>query len=89
MSFKDLLNQITVLIGGIGLTLLISVLLCFVLYQLAMRLYYMSSAASSPSEADLTSNKNMIIGGIAALTVVVSIAGIMSFAKDILTGIIK
>ena len=86
MTFKALLNEITVLIGGIGLTLLISVLLCFVLYQLAMRLYYMSNA---PSESDLTSNKNMMIGGITALTVVVSIAGIMSFAKDVLTGIIK
>ncbi len=86
MTFKALLNEMTELIGGIGLGLLISMLLCFVLYQLAIRLFYMSHA---PSEANLASNKNMIIGGIAALTVVVSIAGIMSFAKEILTGIIK
>ena len=87
MTLKTLLEEITSTLGTVGITFLISVLLVIVFYSLAMRLYYMSTG--SPSESTLKSNNTMIIASIMGLAVVVSIAGIMSFAKDILTGIIN
>ena len=87
MTLKTLLEEITSTLGTVGITFLISVLLVIVFYSLAMRLYYMSTGSSS--ESTLKSNNTMIIASIMGLAVVVSIAGIMSFAKDILTGIIK
>lgn len=87
MTLKTLLEEMTSTLGTVGIAFFISVLLCIAFYSLGLRMYYMSVGA--PSEASLTSNKNMIIASIMALAVIVSIAGIMAFAKDTLTGIIK
>ncbi len=87
MTLKTLLEEITSTLGTVGIAFFISVLLGIVFYSLGLRMYYMS--VGTPSEATLKSNNTMIIGSIMALAVVVSISGIMLFAKDILTGIIK
>ncbi len=87
MSIKEISNDITTLLGGAGLAMLIGILLCFAFYQLAMRLYYMSVGV--PTAQILESNRVMTWAAIVGLTVVISLAGIMAFAKDVLTGIIN
>ena len=87
MSIKEFSNQVTTFMGTVLLTALVSILFGFIFWQLAMRLYYMS--VKTPGEAELTSNKNMVIGGLWALFIVVSIAGIIAFANQVLTGIIN
>ena len=84
---KDIINEITNALGSYFLAFMISVLLVFVFWQLLLRMYYMSTGSPGPTE--LKSNSNMIFGGLLALVIVISIAGIMAFANDVLTGIIK
>lgn len=84
---KEIIDDITNALGTYFLAFMISVLLVFVFWQLLVRMYYMSTG--SPSATELKSNSNMIFGGIIALLVITSIAGIMAFANDVLTGIIK
>ncbi len=84
---KEIIDEITNALGTYFLAFMIAMLLAFVFWQLFLRMYYMSTATAGPTE--LKSNTNMIWGGILALFIVVSIAGIMAFANDVLTGIIK
>lgn len=84
---KEIIDEITNALGTYFLAFMIAMLLAFVFWQLFLRMYYMSTASVGPTE--LKSNTNMIWGGILALLIVVSIAGIMAFANEVLTGIIK
>lgn len=86
MTIRTLFEDMTGFVGGVLMVTIISVLLIVIFMQMVKRYNNIASGASAES---MKHDKDVIIYGVIALTVVVSIAGIMAFANDILTGIIR